>query len=361
MTTTQQVQDAPVTELVAASIKKGMTGVKSADLWQPQVSQLKIIDNFNARIKDAGYYAHIRTLADSMKANGFYKHRPLEVFVAEENGEVVIYVTDGHCRYEAVLLANSELSESEQITHVYAVTSEKGTSMEDLTVGLIQSNNGRDLSQYEKGVVIKRLSQHFKMSTGEIARRCSVSTTYVDRMLVLMGSPSRVREMVRDGNVAADVAIDAIKEHGSNVVAVLEGKLAELVASYRAKYPEAAAASDAAAAAAGTEVNAEGEAAPASTAVAPVVKITKKHMKPQASVQQKLIVKAAPQMFSTMNKLKAHPIFDQLPLELREEVAALLAGLEAPTEPVIDDKQVALEFADAQTAGAEKTETALAA
>ncbi|NHQ86796.1 MULTISPECIES: ParB/RepB/Spo0J family partition protein [Iodobacter] len=301
-----------IKDLVPGSIKGSMKGTSSADLWQPSIDKLKILPDFNVRVKDEEYHAHIRYLADSMKAHGFKKNGAMEVFVAKEGLEDVIYITDGHCRYEAVHLANSELSEADQIKTVYAVTVSSGTSMEDITLGLVQSNSGKQLTQYEKAVVFKRLSMQFGKTTAEIAHSACVSVTHVDRLLLLMSSPLRVRQMVQERLVAVDVAIDAIKEHGSNVVQVLEKALAEL----RAK----------------ADLSVKGGVVDNSARV----KITSKHLNPQTA-HQKQVKKAAPKLYATVAKLKAHPVFDHLPDDLRQEIMELMGELVEPETP--DDAQ----------------------
>ena len=87
-------------QLVQGSTKKAMhsANASSRDLWQVEIESIRVIDNFNVRIKDDKYDAHIRALADSMKSEGFYQDKPLAGYVAKD-GEaekeiVTFYVTD---------------------------------------------------------------------------------------------------------------------------------------------------------------------------------------------------------------------------------------------------------------------------
>ncbi|MDW5418134.1 ParB N-terminal domain-containing protein [Iodobacter sp. CM08] len=290
--------------LVTGSIKSAMKGTKSVDLWQPNVELLKVLPNFNVRLKNEENAAHIRFLADSMKAHGFMKSGAIVVYVAKEGLEDVIYIVDGHCRYQAVLLANSELSEADQIKTVYAMTVPAGTSMEDITLGIFQYNSGKQLGQYEKALLFKRLSVQFGKSPAEIAANACVSVTHVDRLLLLMSSPLRVRQLVEMGYVAVDVAIDAIKAHGSDVVAVLNSALAEVTAK-----------ADESAAAKGVVADKTAR-----------LKITNKHLNPQ-SAHQKQLKKAAPELYETVAKVRAHEAFNNLPVELRQEIMDLMAKL----------------------------------
>ena len=92
------------TNLVQGNTKAAMkaAGASSRDLWQVNFEMLRIIPGFNTRVKNAAYFAHVRNIADSIKAEGYYQDKPMAGFVAKEDGNDVIFVTDGHCRYDAV-------------------------------------------------------------------------------------------------------------------------------------------------------------------------------------------------------------------------------------------------------------------
>jgi hypothetical protein len=128
--------------------------------------ELKFMSGFNARTPRPGLEAHIRALADSMKSEGYYMDKPIAVYIAREGDQEVKYVSDGHCRTKAVLLAIQEGAEIETIP---AVPEERGVSLEDLTVKLYRSNTGLPLTPYETGLVCKRLIRYgleLKLSSG---------------------------------------------------------------------------------------------------------------------------------------------------------------------------------------------------
>lgn len=205
--------------LVPGKIKSVMkvTNSKSRDLWQVPPECIRLMDGFNIRIKNSDYHTHIRQLADSIKLDGFFADKPLGAYVANENGEEVIYLHDGHCRLEAVKIA---IQEGADIQNVPLVVSPPGTSLEDLTVSLVRSNSGKPLSPYEAAVVCKRLSR-YGWSASDIAKRIGFSANYVAKLLALAGAPLHLREMVVDGVVSADVAIQMLSQHGSNAVPLL--------------------------------------------------------------------------------------------------------------------------------------------
>ncbi|UUZ66269.1 ParB/RepB/Spo0J family partition protein (plasmid) [Polaromonas sp. P1-6] len=206
-----------VLDLVPGAVKEAMQGTTSSDLWKCNIDDIVVIDEFNVRDKDADYDAKVREYADSMKAIGFLPSKPLALFVARIDGKSVNVLYDGHRRLAAAKLARSEGTE---ITTVPAVTAPKGTSMEDLTIALVTTNNGEPLKPHQIAIVCKRLVA-YGMETGEIAKKLSFTKTYVESLLQLMSAPRVIRDMVTTGKVSATLAIDTIKKHGSEAAKVL--------------------------------------------------------------------------------------------------------------------------------------------
>ena len=276
-------------QLHPGSIKSAMKSAEagSRDLWQGPPSKLKVLDNFNVRVKDAAYHAHIRWIADSMKTEGVYQDKPLAGYVAVEDGEQVIYIYDGHCRLEGAKLA---ISEGAEIQKLPVVVSQAGISMEDLSVVLVRGNGGKPLTPYEVGSVCKRLVR-YGMEPSEIGTRIGFTETYVNNLLSLMASPLKLRQMVIDGIVAASTAIEMIAKHGEKALE----KLVE--AQERAN-------------AAGKE------------------RVTNKHIAPDHAFK-KAVKKSAQTMYTTITEIKADPGFDKLSPAVREKLEELLNGLNA--------------------------------
>jgi ParB family chromosome partitioning protein len=199
-------------ELVAGNVKAAMktAGATSADLWKVPVDQIHVLDGFNVRVTGDEYNSHIELLAESIRANGFRQDKPLAGYVAEKDGAEVIYLTDGHSRLTAVkLLINSGM----EFSSLPVVVSPRGTTMEDLVVGLVTSNSGKPLTPYELGLVCKRLID-MGMEEKTIASRLTITTGYVKQLLDLVGSPKQLRDMVTSGRVSATTAMETIKKHG---------------------------------------------------------------------------------------------------------------------------------------------------
>jgi ParB-like chromosome segregation protein Spo0J len=206
--------------LVPGSVKQAMqgAGARSADLYKVPISQLHVMPNFNVREQGPRLEAHIRWLADSMKAEGYYPNSALDVYVANEGGgKEIIYVVDGHCRLAAVKLA---IAEGAEIDALPAIIVSKGTSMEDLNVRILRRASGLPLLPLEQGIPCKRLS-NFGWDTAMIAERTGFSAQKVDELLLLMAAPADVRQMVRDKKVTAKEAVHQLKENGSSAVQTL--------------------------------------------------------------------------------------------------------------------------------------------
>ena len=210
--------------LMAGSVKTFMKESRSSsrDLWQVDVEQMRVLDGFNVRIKDEDYKAHIRRLATSIKEEGFFQDKPLAGFVRKEGDAQIIYLTDGHCRLEAVKLA---ISEGAEIVKLPVVVASAGASLEDLTVALVRGNDGKALTPLEIAIVCKRLSR-FGWEVKEIARRLDFSPQYVEGLLLLIAAPVKLREMVESKKVSASTAIDTIREHGDKALEKLTAGLA---------------------------------------------------------------------------------------------------------------------------------------
>lgn len=219
-----QLEDSFETTLTSGSIRGAMADANATrrDLWFIPVEKLKAIPGFNVRVRNAAFQAHVRNIADSILADGFKAEHPLAGYVATENGENVIHYYDGHCRYEAVQLA---IAEGAEIKRLPVVVAQAGTTLEDLTVSLVRSNSGKQLTPYETALVCKRLLS-YGWETVEIARRLCMTPQYVNALLQLAAAPMELRRMVIDDRVAARTALDALRDHGENALEfLLRGEL----------------------------------------------------------------------------------------------------------------------------------------
>lgn len=201
---------------IAAAKKAVEAGTEQMLLVHP--SHITEIDGFNVRVDTPDYLAHVDALAESIKANGYYPNKPLGGYVGKDGeGNDALLLTDGYTRLRAL---KKLIEEGVEIKQVPFAIKAKGTSLEDLTVALVQDNEGRTLSVYEKAVVVKRL-KGYGMADDEIATRLGMTKRYVDDLLVLAGAPRKVAVFVTSGQVSATEAIKQLRRDPMKAAEVL--------------------------------------------------------------------------------------------------------------------------------------------
>lgn len=249
---------------------------------------IKTIPGFNARVRTPDYETYIDALASDMFENGYRISKPITAFVADENGEDVIYVVGGHTRLEAVRRA---IGMGANISEIPVLFLPKTTSVDDLTVDLIKDNEGRPLSTYEKALVIKRLV-NAGHGEAEIAKKLGMTATQVSNLEVLAGAPkSMVNHIIAD-EVSASMVIELLKTHGSKAPEVLEEALQKAKDSGKTK------------------------------------------AKPSdAATPEKLYIKAirkqAPRLMAVATTVRSDPGYASLSGETREQIETLIAELDS--------------------------------
>ncbi|MDN7430542.1 ParB N-terminal domain-containing protein [Burkholderia sp. AU45388] len=204
-------------ELVPGNVKEIVKPFRqgTADVYMVSLDAIRVRPEFNeAREADPEYPTAVREIADSIKANGFFRHKPIKVAAASDG---YLYVSDGHTRWDAVLLANSEGAGIEAVPVINEV---RGTTEEDRIFGLILDNSGRRLTLLGEAMVIKRLIGP-GIDEKEIARRLTRNVASIRNALTLVAAPKPIKEMVTSGAVSATSAVKVMKEQGVNAVAHL--------------------------------------------------------------------------------------------------------------------------------------------
>lgn len=209
-------------DFLPGNVKKAVGGASSGDLWMIQRSRIRTHPKLQPRDKTTKQYKErVRYLADLIKANGFDRAFPLKVYAAREGDEDVLYLVQGHRRLEAVDLA---VSEGMNIEVIPCVTTDRGTTMEDLMFATITGNEGEPLTPIEKAARIREL-MGCNLELDLIAKRLGYTVVHVKNLLSILEAPRDVRQMVQSGKVAASVAVDAVKEHGKQAGSILQAGL----------------------------------------------------------------------------------------------------------------------------------------
>lgn len=192
-----------------ARLKDLAEGTKDLFMLDPRIIQKK--PGWNVRLAGPDLDAHIRQLADSIKEIGVQE--PVTVYLEGETP----YLTNGHCRLDAVMLA---IGEGAEIKSIPARSEERYANDADRVLSMLTRNSGKPLSTIEQAEVVKRLLA-FGWSESEVAKKTGISITHVSNMIRLLSAPQEVRTLVQEGKVSATLANDALKENGDAAGEVL--------------------------------------------------------------------------------------------------------------------------------------------
>lgn len=187
-------------------------------IFKIEPDKLTVLPDFNPRIETEALRARVRYIADSIKANGFYAHKPIACIIIKQDGQDVIVPYDGHTRLKGAKLA---ISEGYPLETVYISVAPAGTTLEDVTVGFVTNNTDGTLQPLEIGFVCKRL-QGYGLDNTTIAKRLGLSVAYVGQLFELVGSDKKIRDMVSEGKVSATLAVQTIKAEGEHAAEVLK-------------------------------------------------------------------------------------------------------------------------------------------
>jgi len=150
--------------------------------------------------------SYIRQMVDSIHASGTAAFP--EITVRQEDGKV--YVTRGHCRRRAFILARQEGAEIKGIRAIADTI--KGDA--EHTLDLLNSNDGLPLTPLEKSTAIKRLIS-FEWTISEIAKRRGCTAQAINNLLALLDAPAPVVGMVERGEVSATLAVETVRSQGA--------------------------------------------------------------------------------------------------------------------------------------------------
>lgn len=206
-------------ELTAGNVKAAMrdADAKSADLWMVPVDQLRLLPGFNIRPIKA---EHVASLKEAIRVNGYNRGEVLKGFVSKDgDAGNVINVWDGQHRLTAV---RELIAEGVPIEFLPVVVSPAGTSMVDVTVGMIETSDKKmALAPQDWATACKRLIG-FGVGVDEIAQRLGKTKQQVGDYLVLAGASRRVLAMVEEKKVSGTNAIRLLKKHGAGTAEVLD-------------------------------------------------------------------------------------------------------------------------------------------
>ena len=182
-------------------------GSRAGDIIMLDPEMIEEKEGYNVRdMESEATQAYIRQMVDSIHAGGTAAFP--EITVRQEDGKV--YVTRGHCRRRAFVIARQEGAEIKGIRAIADTI--KGDA--EHTLDLLNSNDGLPLTPLEKATAIKRLIS-FEWSISEVAKRRGCTPQAISNLLALLDAPAPVVKMVEKGEVSATLAVDTVRKEGS--------------------------------------------------------------------------------------------------------------------------------------------------
>ena len=191
---------------------KDLAAKRSALLWFPP-SQLEVKPGLNARdFDDPENQEHVRLVAASIAANGFYPSHPIAIFrEADSDGVERIYIADGECRWRAAKMAIENGAPSELV--VACVPVPRGMNNVDLVLHRNLANTGKRFTPLEEGHNIKHAIA-LGATVSEVAAKLGRSASYVSQLLDFQAAPAEVHNAVRAGEISATLAAQVVREEG---------------------------------------------------------------------------------------------------------------------------------------------------
>lgn len=195
-------------------------GVQKSTQFRVDPKIIEIQDGFNARPIDQ---EHVAAMKMSMLAGSILP--PL--FVRVENDRIIM--VDGHHQLTAII----QLLDKEHEIKRVDVVQFRGNDADRIS-HMLTSSQGKPLTPLQMGLQYRKLAG-FGWDEGEIAKKVGKSRQHVHDMVTLAESNSDVQGMVARGEVAAHVAITALRKHGSAAGKVLAGHLDTAKAAGKSK------------------------------------------------------------------------------------------------------------------------------
>jgi hypothetical protein len=215
-------------ELTAGSKKTHLRAIsgsdseaKTGEIYNVSPRKIVVIKGLNARIKDQAYWEGddekglegIMHLAKSIKRDGFKKHKPLAGYVAEVDGEDVLFLTEGHRRLDAALYYMDNLGGPADFLVPVVAEAKEMTALE-LNYSLRQSNTGQPFRPIEDLMWVLRMLDTYGQSEAMLRTQSGIKESLLRSMIIVGRGPTEILELVKDEKVSITVAGDTITKYG---------------------------------------------------------------------------------------------------------------------------------------------------
>lgn len=214
----------PVKQAVSlkAMAEAKLEGIQKATYFKLDPNRVEFEPGFNLREDGPELDAYLESLYQAMKAGAAVP--PIDVSVVD--GRVI--ARDGHCRTRV-----ARRLVAEGIPYLLEARQYRGNDAE-CVLHMLGTAQGRALSPLEQGRGFLRLIR-YGLTVVQIVERVGLHRNTVDNWLILAEAPSELQQMVSRGEVAAIVAVEAVRKHGAKAAELLKGKVEKVKATGETK------------------------------------------------------------------------------------------------------------------------------
>jgi len=179
-----------------------------SDLYRLDPKIIQIKEGWNSReASDPANANHVAELAASIKEIGVKK--PLVCYMEDD----IVYVTDGHCRLQAVMHL---IEAGVEIKTVPVMVEDRFANEADRIFSQIVHNQGKQLTSLEQAKVFKRLVD-LGWAQKDIAAKAGMTGGRVSQLLELNTLPVILQKYIIEGKASANMVLTTYKKHKCNI------------------------------------------------------------------------------------------------------------------------------------------------
>jgi len=153
---------------------------------------------------------HVQNFKNAYLENKTVPSIMVKVVLNEVTNEYICVVREGHHRFAGGTLAGKT---------EYEVVEFTGDEVDEIML-MIDTANGLPLNQLDMANAVARLRET-GLNNSEIGRKIKKSSAHVGHLFDLLNMPHKLKELVRNNQIAATYARELYKEHGDNVMKVI--------------------------------------------------------------------------------------------------------------------------------------------
>lgn len=163
------------------------------DIYNIDPRNIVVIAGFNSRTD----FGNIDELAAQIKEQGMLN--PITVIPQKDDNGVEHYrLVDGERRYRAVMKL---INDGADISRIKALFLSKSTSEEDMLVQQFLRNEGKNFTEYELGILCRKLRDNCGKTVAEIAKMLGKNQGVISYALADLEFDPRIQEMLKKGEI----------------------------------------------------------------------------------------------------------------------------------------------------------------